>query len=177
MFIKDLIDSAYYHANHQRVLYYVQKRWLYYIYFLFRQLILICSTKTIRSLNLFIKIVKLDIFCRKKRFLILSSVIATCHYVNFAMRWGTASKTASRRWAIPKRGSVLSGHWMGHLLSYSLSGGHDGVMLPINPRGLNGPLTSHFIFSSHMYFSLNTPTYYWYPMPNYNTPTLSGVMI
>ena len=41
-----------------------------------------------------------------------------------------------------------------HLLSYSLSGGHDGVMLPINPRGLNGPLTSHFIFSSHMYFSL-----------------------
>ena len=75
------------------------------------------------------------------------------------MRWGTASETASRWWAIPKQGSVLSGHWMGHLLSYSaLSGGHDGAMLPINPRGLKGPLTSHFIFSSHMYFSLNTPT-------------------
>ena len=88
------------------------------------------------------------------------------HYVNFAMRWGTASKRASRRWAIPKRDSSLSGHWMGHLLSYSLSGGHDGAMLPINLRGLNGPLTSHFIFSSHMYFSLNTPTYYWSPMPN-----------
>ena len=39
------------------------------------------------------------------------------HYVNFAMRWGTASKRASRRWAIPKRDSSLSGHWMGHLLS------------------------------------------------------------
>ena len=88
------------------------------------------------------------------------------HYVNFAMRWGTASKTASRWWAIPKRGSVLNGHWIGHLLSYSLSGGHDGAMLPIYPRGLNGPLTSHFIFFYHMYFSLNTPTYYWYQMPN-----------
>ena len=88
------------------------------------------------------------------------------HYVNFAMRWGTASKRASRRWAIPKRDSSLSGHWMGYLLNYSLSGGHDGAMLPINPRGLNGPLNSHFIFSSHMYFSLNTPTYYWSPMPN-----------
>ena len=65
-----------------------------------------------------------------------------------------------------KRDSSLSGHWMGHLLSYSLSGGHDSAMLPINPRGLNGPLTSHFIFSSHMYFSLNTPTHYWSPMPN-----------
>ena len=49
-----------------------------------------------------------------------------------------------------KRNSSLSGHWMGHLLSYSLSGGHDGAMLPINPRCLNGLLTSHFIFSSHM---------------------------
>ena len=65
-----------------------------------------------------------------------------------------------------KRESSLSGHWMGHLLSYSLSGGHDGAMPPINPRGLNWPLTSHFIFSSHMYFSLNTPTHYWSPMPN-----------
>ena len=65
-----------------------------------------------------------------------------------------------------KRESSLSGHWMGHLLSYSLSGGHDGAMPPINPRGLNGPLTSHFIFSSHMYFSLNTPTHYRSPMPN-----------
>ena len=65
-----------------------------------------------------------------------------------------------------KRDSSLSGHWMGHLLSYSLSGGHDGAMLPINLRGLNGPLASHFIFSSHMYFSLNTPTHYWSPMPN-----------
>ena len=110
------------------------------------------------------------------------------HYVNLAMRWGTASKSAFRRWAIPKRDSSLSGHWMGHLLSYSLyslSGGHDGAMLPINQRGLNGPLTSHFMFSSHRYFSLNTPTYYWPQMPNqyiewsndYNTPTLSGVMI
>ena len=88
------------------------------------------------------------------------------HYVNFAMRWGTASKRASSRRATPKRDSSLIGHWMGHLLSYSLSGGHDGPMLPINPRGLNGPLTSHFIFSSHMYFSLNTPTHYWSPMPN-----------
>ena len=65
-----------------------------------------------------------------------------------------------------KRDSTLSGHWMGHLLSYSLSGGHDGAMLPINPRGLNGPLTSHFTFSSHVYLSLNTPTHYWSPMPN-----------
>ena len=107
------------------------------------------------------------------------------HYVYFAMRWGTASKEASRRRTTPKQGSSLSGHWMGHLFSYSLSGGHDGTILPINPRGLNGSLTSHFIFSSHMYFSLNTPTHYWSPMPNksnewlndYNTPTLSWVMI
>ena len=49
------------------------------------------------------------------------------------MRWGTASKGASRRQTNSKRGSSLSGHWMGHLLSYSLSGGHDGAMLPINP--------------------------------------------
>ena len=88
------------------------------------------------------------------------------HFVNFAMRCGTASKGASRRRAAPKRGSSLSGHWMGHLLSYSLSGGHDGAMLPINPRGLNGPLTSHFICSSHMYFSLNAPTHYWSSVPN-----------
>ena len=82
------------------------------------------------------------------------------HYVNFAMRWGTASEGASRRRTTPKRGSSLSGRWMVQLLSYSLSGGHDGAMLPINPRGLNGPLVSHFIFSSHMYFSLNAPTHY-----------------
>ena len=63
------------------------------------------------------------------------------------MRWSTASKGASRRRETPKRDISLSGHSMGHLLSYSLSGGHDGTMLPINPRGLNGPLTSHFIFS------------------------------
>ena len=61
------------------------------------------------------------------------------HYIDFALRWGTASKGASRRRIPPKRGSSLSRHWMGHLLSYSLSGGHDGAMLPINPRGLNGP--------------------------------------
>ena len=90
----------------------------------------------------------------------------TLHYVYFAMRWSTARKEASRPRETPKRDSSLSGHWMGHLLSYSLSDGHDGAMLPINPRGLNGPLTSHFIFSSHMYFSLNTPTHYWSPMPN-----------
>ena len=64
------------------------------------------------------------------------------------------------------RGSSSSGRWMGHLLSYSLSGGHDGAMLQISPRGLNGPLTSHFIFSSRMYFALNTPTHYCSPMPN-----------
>ena len=88
-----------------------------------------------------------------------------CHYANFAMRRSTASKSPGGE-KPRKRESSLSGHWMGHLLSYSLSGGHDGAMPPINPRGLNGPLTSHFIFSSHMYFSLNTPTHYWSPMPN-----------
>ena len=85
---------------------------------------------------------------------------------NFAMRWGTASKGASRWRTTRKRGSSLSGRWMDHLLNYSLSSGHGGAMLPNNPRGLNGPLTSHFIFSYHMYFSLNTPLYYWSPMPN-----------
>ena len=88
------------------------------------------------------------------------------HYVNFAMRRSTASKGGSGGQKPRKLDSSLSGHWMGHLLSYSLSGGHDGAMLPINPRGLNGPLTSHFTFSSHMYFSLNIPTHYWSPMPN-----------
>ena len=87
-----------------------------------------------------------------------------CHYVNFAMRWGTASNWASRRRTTPKWGSYWSGRWMGHLLSYSLSGGHNGAMLPINLGGLNGPLTSHFIFSSHINFSLNTPTHYSSPM-------------
>ena len=48
---------------------------------------------------------------------------------------------------------------MGHLLSYSLSGGHDGAMLPINPRGLNGPLTGHFIFFlPHVFFTKYTNT-------------------
>ena len=40
----------------------------------------------------------------------------------------------SHHWIIEKtrkRDGSLSGHWMGHLLSYSLSGGHDGAMLPI----------------------------------------------
>ena len=95
-----------------------------------------------------------------------TSATACGRYVNFAMRWGTASRGASRRRATPKRDISLSGHWMSHLLTYSLSGGHDGAMLPINQRGLNGPLTSHLIFFSHMDFSLNTPTHYWFPMPN-----------
>ena len=57
-----------------------------------------------------------------------------------------------------KQDSSLSGHWMGHLLSYSLSGGHDGAMPPINLRGLNGPLTSHFIFFPHVFFTKYTNT-------------------
>ena len=89
-----------------------------------------------------------------------SNLVTVMHYVNFAMRRSTASKGASRRRETPKRDSSLSGHLMGHLLSYSLRGGHDGAMLSINPRGLNVFLTSHFIFSSHMYFPLDTPTHY-----------------
>ena len=58
-----------------------------------------------------------------------------------------------------KPDSSLSGHWMGHLLSYSLSGGHDGSMLPINLRGLNGPLTSqHDFFLPHAFFTKYTNT-------------------
>ena len=84
-----------------------------------------------------------------------------CHYANFAMRRSTASKGVSRRREIPKTGEFLEWSLNGPPVELLL-----GAMPPINPRGLNGPLTSHFIFSSHTYFSLNTPTHYWSPMPN-----------
>ena len=81
--------------------------------------------------------------------------------------------------------SSLSGRWMGHLLSYTMSGGHDCAMLPINPRGLNGPLTSHFCFPPTCIFTKYTNTLLisnaklikneW--LNDYNTPTLGGVMI
>ena len=63
---------------------------------------------------------------RSRLLLFIFYVVAVPHYVNFVMRWGTALKGASRRRTTPKRGSSLSGHWMGHLF-YSLSGGHDGA--------------------------------------------------
>ena len=72
-------------------------------------------------------------------------------HLNFAMRWGTASKGASSRRTTPKWDSSLSGRWMGHLLS----GGHDGIMLPINPRGLNGPF---YFFLPHVFFTKYTNT-------------------
>ena len=65
--------------------------------------------------------------------------IVKCKFITLTLPC-TTSKGASRRRATPKWDISLSGHWMGHLLSYSLSGGHDGVTLPINLRGLNGSL-------------------------------------
>ena len=93
-----------------------------------------------------------------------STLLAFCavnspHNITLTLPWDGAQPRKGPPGQKPrKRDSSLSGHWMGHLLSYSLSGGQ--------LRGLNGPLTSHFIFSSHMYFSLNTPTHHWSPMPN-----------